>query len=159
MEQKSSSWWKTLPGILTGITSVLAASTALVVALQETGLFKKGDEVVPDKSEIPEGNKETIAGIKLPAFVIIDEAYKKKKDAQRRLVELNHLGYSNTGFFWIPDFEYLSGTELFQVYVGPYTNKSDAQNDICHYNSKFGKITYGVKLSMTPGREVVRCDK
>lgn len=38
-EQKN--FWKTLPGIITGIAAIITATTGLVVAINGTGLFKK----------------------------------------------------------------------------------------------------------------------
>lgn len=45
--KEAGSWWKTLPGILTGIGSTLAAAAALVAALSQAGLVgsKKPPEV------------------------------------------------------------------------------------------------------------------
>jgi hypothetical protein len=36
-EQKSKSWWQTIPGIITSITAGITALTGLLVALQQTG--------------------------------------------------------------------------------------------------------------------------
>jgi hypothetical protein len=44
-EEKSKSWWYTLPGVLTGAAAVVTALAGLVVALKQTGLF--GPEVPP----------------------------------------------------------------------------------------------------------------
>lgn len=107
--------------------------------------------------QIDSQSEGTVAGIDLPAFAVLDSAWESKGKAQRRLVELGHNGYSNTGFFWIPDFEFLSGAELYQVYIGPFADKSKAIQGVCQYNRKFSKTTYGVKLSVRPGRTEIRC--
>jgi len=93
----------------------------------------------------------------LPAYVITDSAFAEKERAQRRTVELNHAGYSNTGFFWIPNFEYLRGQRLFQVYVGPFRDRDEAVRAICDDDRKLGREAYGILVSTRPGREAFRC--
>lgn len=165
-EKSGGSWWKTLPGIMTGIATMLTAIGGLIMTLHQTGIIGSGNQqktqtesVITDPSTKPEPNSKegTIWGIPLPAYVILDSAWEKKQDAQKRLVTLSHSGYSNTGYFWIPDFEFLSGAELFQVYVGPFSNRSDAITALCAYEGKFKTTTYGVRLSINPGREEIHC--
>lgn len=38
---KSHSWWQTLPGILTAVAAILTASTGLIVALNNIGVFSR----------------------------------------------------------------------------------------------------------------------
>jgi serine/threonine-protein kinase len=165
-EKSGGSWWKTLPGIMTGIATMLTAIGGLIMTLHQTGIIGSGNQqktqtesVITEPSIKPETESEedTIWGIPLPAYVILDSAWEKKQEAQKRLVTLNHSGYSNTGYFWIPDFEYLSGAELFQVYIGPFDKRSDAITALCAYEGKFKTTTYGVKLSNKPGREEIHC--
>ena len=56
-ETDKGSWWKTLPGILSGIAGVLAAVTGLIVALSQSGLFgeknSKPGETLPSSQDIP----------------------------------------------------------------------------------------------------------
>ncbi len=169
-DRPKTSWWKTLPGVLSGIAAILTALGGFVVALNQAGFFtdeaKENGTIETrnyDNKDISDGNSnqpETIivSGIDLPAYVVLDSAWETKKEAQRRLVSLNHSGYSNTGYFWVPDFQFLSGAELFQVYIGPFSSKSNAIGALCQYNNKFEKTTYGVKLSHKPGREEIRCN-
>lgn len=104
-------------------------------------------------------NKETVVdNIKLPAYVILDSAWKTMQEAQRRMVTLSHNGYSNSGHFWIPNFKFLSGKELHQVYIGPFHELTDAKSEICKYNNKFNTNTYGVKLSLESGRIEFHCN-
>ena len=102
--------------------------------------------------------QDEIWGIQLPAYVILDSAWQTEREAQKRMVTLSHNGYNNTGFFWIPDFKFLNGVELYQVYIGPFANITDAKKSVCQYNKRFKVNTYGVKLSLKPGREEVRCN-
>lgn len=165
-DKQAGSWWKTLPGIMTGMATMLTAIGGLILTLHQTGIIGNANSpqsqnttgisepAARSDTESPEG---TIWDIKLPAYVILDSAWEKKKEAQKRLVSLSHSGYSNTGYFWIPDFKYLSGAELFQVYIGPFANSSDARNALCAYEAKFKTTTYGVRLSNKPGREEIHC--
>ncbi len=41
---KSQSWWQTLPGILTAVAAILTASTGLIVALNQAGVFSSGSK-------------------------------------------------------------------------------------------------------------------
>ncbi len=38
---KSHSWWQTLPGILTAVAAILTASTGLILALNNVGVFSR----------------------------------------------------------------------------------------------------------------------
>ena len=133
--------------------ALVIGSIILIVALSVISWF-----ILSNKSQTAgEKEEKEVWGIQLPAYVVLDSAWETKREAQQRMVELNHSGYNNIGFFWIPDFKYLSGSELYQVYVGPFENLADAKSAICKYDRKFKKVTYGVKLSLKPGREEFRC--
>lgn len=41
------SWWQTVPGILTAIAAIISAATALVAALNQTGIFADKDGAKP----------------------------------------------------------------------------------------------------------------
>lgn len=41
------SWWQTVPGILTAIAAIISAATALVAALNQTGVFAHKDGAKP----------------------------------------------------------------------------------------------------------------
>lgn len=41
------SWWQTVPGILTAIAAIISAATALVAALNQTGIFAHKDGAKP----------------------------------------------------------------------------------------------------------------
>ena len=157
--QADTHWWKTLPGVLSGLAAVLTAIGGLLLALHQVGYLGGGNaDTTPQPSINDERTIEgVVSAIELPTYVVLDSAYGEKKAAQQRLVELGHLGYSNSGFFWIPDFDFLSGAELFQVYVGPFADKADALVAICQYNKKLDTTTYGVRLTLKPGREEFRC--
>ncbi len=139
--EKRSSRWSTWS--LKKVLVLLAIVT--VVALVVLGKTSKIDQ---------EG---IISGISLPAYVVLESASETKLEAQARLVKLAHSGINNSGFFWIPDFEFLSGKALYQVYIGPFNNKKKAIQSLCDYQTKFSVSTYGIRLSKKPGREEIRC--
>ncbi len=165
-EKQSGSWWKTLPGIITGTATLLTAIGGLIMTLHQTGIIGNGSQQPGQNESVTNETSANVNpitsegetwGIKLPAYVILDSAWKDKKEAQKRLVTLSHRGYSNSGYFWIPDFEFLSGAELFQVYIGPFKQRNDAINALCAYEARFDTTTYGIKLSNEPGREEIHC--
>jgi hypothetical protein len=38
-EERSKSWWHTLPGVITGLTATITAVAGLIVAIKQTGWF------------------------------------------------------------------------------------------------------------------------
>lgn len=42
-DDRSGSWWKTLPGVLTATAAVVTATTGLIVALHQIGVFDRND--------------------------------------------------------------------------------------------------------------------
>jgi hypothetical protein len=75
---------------------------------------------------------------KTPAYVVVDSAWKTKMLARKRVAELSRT-YGNSGFIWIPDFDSLSGAQFFQVYVGPFQTREEAEQATCDYITKFHK--------------------
>nr|CAA6830710.1 MAG: Unknown protein [uncultured Thiotrichaceae bacterium] len=73
-----------------------------------------------------------------PAYVVVDSAWKTKLEARTRVAELSHT-YKNSGFIWIPDFDSLSGAQLYQAYVGPFQSRAEAEKATCDYVSRFKK--------------------
>jgi len=132
--------------------SVILVCALLGLAAQFSGGIKAIAEVFTDRDA-----PAVIAGIELPAYVVLDSAWATKDEARRRLVVLSQSGYTNTGFFWIPDFEYLSGKSLWQVYVGPFRTREAALDALRTYNNRFHVSTYALRLSDKPGREELRC--
>ena len=49
----TSSWWQTLPGILTGLAAIITAATGLIVAFNRTG--NRSDEVKPAPLSVSSG--------------------------------------------------------------------------------------------------------
>lgn len=145
----------------TGRKVVVGLAAGLLIALGAFVVYRivSGRPKPAPPEERADSPATVIDDIALPAYVFFDSAFAKKEQAQQRLVELNRWGYSNTGFFWVPNFKYLSGKPLYQVYVGPFAEKAEAETEICKYNRKLKTITYGVRLSTAPGREEIRCPR
>ncbi len=164
--KSKKNWWKAIPNkikfILITVTAILfLANQFMNEFLEFIEKLKSHKQVTVTQKENSKAqhNKEiTNIDIKLPAYVICESAYDDIKEAQKRLVELNRLGYSNTGLFWVPDYKYLSGAEKYQVYIGPFNDRNDAIEAICNYKDrKEISADYGVKLSDEPGRLEFRC--
>ena len=49
--EKKQSWWLTLPGLLTAMTGFIGAITALIIGLNQVGLF--GSHVSPTTTSAP----------------------------------------------------------------------------------------------------------
>ena len=73
-----------------------------------------------------------------PAYVVVDSAWNTKTEARTAVAKLNPT-YSNSGFIWIPGFDSLSGARMFQVYVGPFLTKAEAERAACDYIATFQK--------------------
>ena len=64
--KEAGSWWKTLPGVLTGIGSTVAAVAALVVALSQAGLI--GAKKSASEAEAEMVAKSQVAAVTTAAF-------------------------------------------------------------------------------------------
>lgn len=50
---KSQSWWQTLPGILTAVAAIITASTGLILALNQAGVFSdESKSASPDSTPV-----------------------------------------------------------------------------------------------------------
>lgn len=50
--EKPTSWWQTLPGVLTAIAAVIGAVSGLIIALKQAGVFDAKEEPAPPKAAI-----------------------------------------------------------------------------------------------------------
>ena len=62
-DDRTRSWWRTLPGVLTAIAGVVTAVTGLVVALSQVGLLGGGD----DARKPPASAREVATSATTPA--------------------------------------------------------------------------------------------
>jgi hypothetical protein len=56
-EVKSTSWWQTLPGVLTAIAAAITAVSGLIAALYQAGLVGKKDAPPPSRTAAPAGQE------------------------------------------------------------------------------------------------------
>lgn len=138
-------------GLLWG-GAALVAVTLVVAAWLWTGPVV--EKPVAEKWDPMSWDRKTT-----PAYVVADSAWETKQQAQRRIVDLSRT-YPNSGFLWIPDFDSLSGTELFQVYVGPFLTREEAEQATCDYIEKFNKDKtehYAVLVSTKTNQDRLNC--
>lgn len=74
--QADTHWWKTLPGILSGLAAELTAIGGLLLALHQEGYL--GGDIVDNAAQHGVCDERIIegvaSGIELPAYVILDSA-------------------------------------------------------------------------------------
>ena len=106
--------------------------------------------------------------IELPAYVITDSAFRTEEETKKRLSELSRqaevddyfrANFGNFGYFWIPDFQYLSNREFFQVYIGPYKKREDAYAVLCDYKRRYNSGSYGILLNDKPPIDELYCSE
>ena len=49
-QSKSQHWWQTVPGMLTAVAAMITAVTGLIIALQQTGVFKEKPALEPSSA-------------------------------------------------------------------------------------------------------------
>jgi hypothetical protein len=122
-----SSWWQTLPGILTGVAAIVTAVTGLIVAFNHTG--HRGEQAPQTQSAsassssdrlppVPSGSASSTQAVALPALhqvklaggnvvITILSAQVEPIDAERRSLKLR-VRYLNAGSysgnFWSSSF-------------------------------------------------------
>jgi len=82
-------------------------------------------------------------GVKRPSFIISHSAYSTRESAEKIKAKLMDIGF-NSGFYWIPDY-HDSEKQLYKVFVGPYTTRSDAE-DMLQAVKKIREEAYIMKL-------------
>lgn len=85
---KSQSWWQTLPGILTAVAGIMTASTGLILALNQVGVFsRESTSASPSPiptialSASPSAKRETVVDADVSAATGVDELEQKLKAA------------------------------------------------------------------------------
>ncbi|MEM0994897.1 MAG: SPOR domain-containing protein, partial [Bacteroidota bacterium] len=124
----------------------------LLISIVSYFIFSSTEPTVTESQ--PEPVEQT------PEYIICVDAYKQKSQAQNKVAELarQYTAYNGkVGFIWIPDYDCLRGVELYQVYIGPFTDKTALNQELCDYKQRFKKSTYAVKLCTDGNREEVRC--
>jgi len=83
---KSQSWWQTLPGILTAVAAILTASTGLILALNQAGVFSRAStsaSPTPTPTAVlsasPSAKPATGSGTEVSAATGVDELEQRLK--------------------------------------------------------------------------------
>ena len=83
---KSQSWWQTLPGILTALAGIMTASTGLILALNQVGVFSRAStSASPTPTAVlsvsPSAKPAAGSGTEVSAATGVDELEQKLKAA------------------------------------------------------------------------------
>ncbi|MBF2067046.1 MAG: YARHG domain-containing protein [Calothrix sp. C42_A2020_038] len=127
-------------GSLVGVGLVGALVIAVVVTkpFSSSNIVGKNIQTAPTTSQAPinksqqqssglpeqniEQNKSTLPK---SFYFLADSAYSNQETANKQVDKLKAAGYDQPGVFWIPDYENLSGNQLYQVYVGRFNKRND----------------------------------
>lgn len=151
--KKNNSFWKSIPGIITKITGLILAIVSLITILYQIGWISTAN------NEEIKNHISDVCGTGKGCYIICESAFYNKDEAKKRVIELVGRGYNGkAGYLWIPDYDCLSVAQMFQVYIGPYKDLSDAEKELCKYNINFDKTTYGVKVVIGTHRYEFTCD-
>lgn len=157
-EKEDTTFWKSIPGTITKLTGLLVAIGSLITILDQSGLISFWTQ---KETGIKEKISLTTDGCftEKACYIICESAFDKKDDAVRRVIELGKKGYNGkTAYLWIPDYDCLSNANLYQVYIGPFSDLANARSEICQYNKKFSTTAYGVKVCDGTKRFEFRCN-
>jgi len=90
-----------------------------------------------------------------PRYVVNIAAYKKETQAQERAEQLKQQHGYKAGYLWPPDFNSLSNTELWVVFIGPYRDMDDCILAVESYRKIDPKV-YAVKVGQQHERVEIR---
>ena len=77
-------------------------------------------------------------------FICCISATKSEKEAQKSVNNLVAKGHP-AAYLWIPDYDGLSGKELYLVYIGPYANKAVASAALERLKRELGNKSIYIK--------------
>lgn len=89
--------------------------------------------------------RTTDENMSVPFYIISVEGIADENEAASHADELLET-YDKVGYLWIPDYESLSGKELFAVFLGPYDTEKDCIAALEEYK-KTNKAAYGVLVN------------
>jgi hypothetical protein len=156
-QKEDNSFWKSIPGTITKLTGLVVAIGSLITILDQTELISIWTEKENSNNE---KNSFTTDGCftEKACYIICESAFDKKDEAVKRVIELGKKGYNGkAAYLWIPDYDCLRIVNLYQVYIGPFSDLSNARSELCQYNKKFSKTTYGLKVCDGTKRFEFRC--
>ncbi|EJN22766.1 hypothetical protein PMI35_04808 [Pseudomonas sp. GM78] len=110
---EKGTWWKTLPGILSGIAAVIAALTALIVTLSQNDLLGARKPSSPTEatpisqstpgSQVPDNESDTREGSLLPPISTLTSSKELLQALQKANIRNSVSGGDNTMLEWLSD--------------------------------------------------------
>jgi hypothetical protein len=119
---------------------------------EEGGSGKNGDDSLAD-SKLPEILPITDSLNPTP-YYIINISATELQDSAVEMVKKLRLEHENVNYLWIPDFESLSGKELYAVFLGPYTTIESCVHSLMDYKET-NKDAYAAWVGHEKKRRVV----
>lgn len=162
---KSQSWWQTLPGILTALAAIMTASTGLIVALNNLGVFSR-DSKSPTStptptvvlSASPSAKSATSSSTEVSAAAGVDELEQKLKAAN---IMLSTGGADERekvrGYFEGPEAPYyLLAVSCIQIMENQRLKKTGYLDMIDKHFSKMGDESIYVPVDGKLNLEIVK---
>jgi hypothetical protein len=123
---------------------------------------KPDTEIISDEKQdinsMP--SKQNYAHIKETRFkddcyVVITASFESEENAKENVQKLLDRGYSNSGYFWRPDYYSTSRKAFYVSFIGPYNTYEE-----CRYaynqNKQIFKGSYGINISQSANEEKIR---
>ena len=82
---------------------------------------------------------------KAPFYIISVGGHESAVDAASEVLELRKQ-HENAGYLWIPDYESLSGKEMYSTFIGPFNYMEDCMPALVDYKRKHPGA-YGLKVA------------
>ncbi|MBN2681080.1 MAG: SPOR domain-containing protein [Bacteroidales bacterium] len=105
------------------------------------------------ESKIPEILPLSDSIISTP-YYIINLSATENQDSAIEMVKNYRKEFENVNYLWIPDFESLSGKELYVVFIGPYSDIEPCVHSLMDYKET-NKDAYAVLVSHEKQRRVI----
>ncbi|MBN2893016.1 MAG: SPOR domain-containing protein [Bacteroidales bacterium] len=104
-------------------------------------------ENIDSQNNVSKPNIEPIsdANIEVPFYIISISATETAEDAVNEVTKLRE-NHKDVNYLWIPDYESLSGKKMFVVFLGPYSDISDAYKEMISYKKENAEA-YVVEVS------------
>ncbi|HEY6508155.1 MAG TPA: SPOR domain-containing protein, partial [Vicinamibacterales bacterium] len=125
----------------------LAAAMAVVLIAGAWAISSMlGGPAVVDKPQTPSDKW----GLVVPTYVVTAGAFKTEREAQALRDKLRSRGYK-ASHLWIPDYESLSGAQMFLTFVGPFADIEECRKQLAEFK-KVEAGAYGILVSHQTGR-------
>ena len=94
-------------------------------------------------------------GLRIPCYALNISAVKTKEEAQKKVDKLKTEWFDGAGYFWIPDYNSLSGAEYYSVFVKSFQNINECANYVEEYRKNNPKA-YATLISNENKRVEIR---